>query len=94
MEKSRRPIPWLSGSLAMLVALVIVGVAYPNIGRFVVDRSTSPPRTYLEPQPMLLLGILCATFAPVLCIFILGRRWWWAEMLGWLVLAFLFVICV
>jgi hypothetical protein len=92
MEKSHRPIPLLSGSLAFLVALFIIGVAYPNTDRVVVDQSIVPPRIYLQPQPVLVLGILCATLAPVLCIFILGRRWWLAEVLAWLVLALLLAL--
>ena len=89
MEKPRRPIPWLSGSLATLVALFIVGAILPNTGRVVVDHAFSPPRIYVQPQPWAVCGILALTFLPVLCIFILGRRWIFFDWLGWIVLAFL-----
>ena len=89
MEKSRRPIPWLSGGLASFVALLIVAVVLPNTDKAVVDHSFSPPRVYIEPQPMHVCTILAAAFIPVLCIFILGRRWIVFDWLGWIVLAML-----
>jgi hypothetical protein len=88
MEKTRSPIPWLSGSLATLVALFIVAATLPNTGRVVFDRAFSPPRIYVQPQPWVVCYILALTFIPVLCIFILGRRWISFQWFGWAVLAF------
>jgi hypothetical protein len=90
-KKPLKPIPWFSGSLATLAALLIVGVELPNIPRGVIDNTVSPPRVYIEEQPGLLCVILAVAFVPVLCIFILGRRWIFFNWFGWIVLAFLLV---
>jgi hypothetical protein len=83
---------WLSGGLALLAAFLILAVSYPNISNWVVvDRSTHPPRTYLEPKPLYLLEIMAMTFIPALSIFLFGKRWPIIEILGWLVLGFLLV---
>ena len=87
MEKTDKPIPWLSGILATLVALVIVAATLPNTDRVVVDHTSNPPRIYIQPKPLEVCYILAMTFVPVLCIFILGRRWIIFEWLGWGVLA-------
>jgi hypothetical protein len=89
MDKTRRPIPWLSGSLATLVALLIVACTLPNTDRAIVDHSVNPPHIYIQPQPWVVCYILSLTFVPVLFIFILGRRWIFFEWFGWAVLAFL-----
>jgi hypothetical protein len=89
MDKTRRPIPWLSGGLATLVALLIVAVALPNTDRAVVDHSVNPPRFYIQPQPWVVCYIIALTFIPVLCIFTLGRRWTFFQWFGWAILAFL-----
>jgi len=91
MEKTRRPIPWLSGSLATLVALLIVAAILPNCDRAAVDHTFNPPRIYIQPQPLVVCFYLALTFIPVLCIFILGRRWIFFQWFGWAVLAFLLV---
>jgi hypothetical protein len=87
MEKTRRLIPWLSGSLATLVALFIVAATLPNTGRVIIDRAFSPPSIYIQPQPWVVCYILALTFVPVLCIFILGRRWVFFQWFGWIILA-------
>jgi len=91
MEKSRKPIPWLSGGLATLVALFIVAATLPSTDRAVIDNSVSPPQTHIEPQPVLVLAILVIVFLPVLCIFTLGRRRNLLNWLAWGFLAFLLV---
>lgn len=94
-EKKSRPIPWFSGLLATSVALLIVGVTLPNTKRVVLDGAFQPPRIYVEPQPWLVCEILAFTLLPVLCIFILGRRWIVFDWLGWGILTFFLigVIC-
>jgi hypothetical protein len=87
MEKNRRHIPWLSGSLATVVALVIVAATLTNTDRAVIDQAFSPARIYIQPQPWVVCFILALTFIPVLCIFILGRRWIFFEWFGWIILA-------
>jgi hypothetical protein len=87
-QKTLRPVPWLSGCLATLVALLIVAVALPNTDRAMVDNTVSPPRAYIQPQPWVVCYVLVIAFLPVLCIFILGRRWFFFELLGWIVLIF------
>jgi hypothetical protein len=89
MEKTRRPIPWLSGSLATVVALLIVASTLPNTDRAAADHTFNPPRIYIQPQPWVVCYILALTFIPVFCIFILSRRWKLFEWLGWSVLAYL-----
>jgi hypothetical protein len=89
MEKPHKPIPWLSGSVATFAALFIVAVVLPNTDKVVTDHSIYPPRIYIEPQPITVCLILAVAFIPVICIFILGRRWGFFGWLGWIVLAFL-----
>ena len=89
MKKTKNPVPWLSGGLATLAALLIVIIHMPNTDRVAVDQTVSPHRTYMEPHPYAVLNLLLLTFIPVLCIFILGRRWIFFDWLGWIVLAFL-----
>ena len=93
MEKTRRPIPWLSGCLATFVALLITAVTLPNTGRVIVDHAFDPPRVFVQPQPMVVCYILAMTFIPVICIFILSPRWRFFEWFGWGVLA-LFILCM
>jgi hypothetical protein len=87
MEKTRRPIPWVSGSLATVVALFIVAATLPNTSRVVVDRTFSPVHNHIQAQPWVVCYILALTFVPVLCIFILSRRWVFFEWFGWIILA-------
>jgi hypothetical protein len=91
MEKTHRPIPWFSGGLATLVAFFVVAVALPNVPRLVVDFTVNPPHRYFRTDPSEVCFILVTAFAPVLCIFILGRRWIIFDWLGWFVLAFAFL---
>jgi hypothetical protein len=91
MDKTHRPIPWLSGSLATLVALLIIAATLPNTDRAVIDHSFDPPHVYTQPQPWVVCYILALTLIPVFCIFILSRRWRFVEWLGWGLLAFLIV---
>jgi len=93
-KKLLKPIPWFSGGLATLVALLIAAVVLPNTPRAVVDKSVSPPGVRIEQQPLLVCGILAATFLPVLCIFTLGRRWILFDWLGWIVLVLLLVATI
>jgi hypothetical protein len=89
-EKPVLRVAWLSGGLAILAAFLILAVNYPNISNWAVtDRSTLPPRTYLEPKPLYLLEIMAMTFIPALSIFLFGKRWIVVEYVGWLILAFL-----
>ena len=76
----------LSGGLALLAAFFIVAVALPNTDKITVDRSTYPPRTYMEPQPFWVCYTLAITFIPALCIFLFGKRWPIVEVIGWIVL--------
>jgi hypothetical protein len=89
MEKTQHPIPWLSGGLAALVALLLVAATIPNTDRVRIDPSFNPPRTYHEAEPFAVCGVLVIAFAPVLCIFILGRRKAVFSWLGWCMLAYL-----
>jgi hypothetical protein len=94
MEKNRRLIPWLSGILATLVALLIVAVTLPNTDRAVVDHSFNPPHIYVKPQPWVVCYVLVLSFIPVICIFVLSRRWRFFEWLGWAFLGFLLLSMV
>jgi hypothetical protein len=75
MDKLRKPIPWLSGGLAMLAGLFIVAVTVPNFA----------------PHPVPVFRICFMAFLPGLCIFTLGRRWILFDWLAWIFLAFLLV---
>jgi hypothetical protein len=91
MEKIRRPVPWFSGGLAILGALLIIGATFPNTFKVVVDHSVSPPQTRIEAQPALAGQIAVVAFLPALCIFTLGRRWIVFDWLAWIFLAMLLV---
>ena len=91
MENVQKPIPWLSGCIATFIALLIVAVMLPNTDRVVIDQTVSPPQAYIQPQPWVVCAILALTFLPVLCIFILGKRWILFDWASWAVLAFLLV---
>lgn len=90
MEKTQKPSPWFSGGLAALVALFIVGLAHLNTGRAVIDHTVNRPRIHIQSDPSADCFVLVMAFAPVLCIFFLGRRWIVFDWLGWFVLAVLF----
>jgi hypothetical protein len=94
MKKTRRPIPWVSGSVATVVALFIVAATLPNTDRVVTDRTFSPAHIYLQPQPWVVCYILALIFVPVSCIFILSRRWVFFEWFGWIILACVLVSMV
>jgi hypothetical protein len=91
---TRRPVPWLSGSFATLVALFIVAATLPNTDRAIVDHASNPPRIYVQSQPWIVCYILAITFVPVLCILILSRRWIFFEWFGWIILASVLVSMV
>ena len=91
MEKTRRHIPWLSGGLAILGALLIVAVTFPDTNKIVVHHSVSPPETRIEAQPALVRQIVIVAFLPALCIFTLGRCWIIFDWLAWAFLAMLLV---
>jgi hypothetical protein len=84
MEKTRRPVPWLSGGLAVLAALFIMAVMFPNTGKVVVDHSVSPPESRIEAQPALVCQIAVVALLPAVCIFTLGRRWILFDWLAWI----------
>jgi len=73
MEKSRTRVPWISGSLALLIGLLFAAVSIPNF----------PPR------PVPYLWIFAAALLPALCIFTLARRWILFEWLAWIFLSLL-----
>lgn len=83
MEKPVRPIPWISGIISALIGLLSIGVVLPNIPRGVVDRSFSPPRIWIDPQPWIVCAYVAFTLFPVLCIFVLGRRWVVFNWIAW-----------
>ena len=73
MEKTHRPIPWLSGGLAVLIGLLFVAVAVPCYA----------------PHPVPYARLLAIGFVPALCIFTLGRRWIVFDWLAWIFLSVL-----
>lgn len=75
IKKPRRPVPWLSGGLALLVGLLFVGVTVPNYA----------------PRPVPIAQVLTIPFVPALCIFTLGRRWIFFDWLAWIFLSLLLV---
>jgi hypothetical protein len=72
MEKTRRPIPWLSGGLALLAGFLFVAITEPNFA----------------PHPVPTFRLYSVAFLPGLCIFTLGRRWILFDWLAWIFLAF------
>jgi uncharacterized membrane protein YhaH (DUF805 family) len=94
MKKALRPIPWFSGGLATLAALLIVAIALPNMGKVIVDNSVSPPHVYAQSDPLASVVFSLVAFLPVLSIFILGRRWIFFDRLGWFVLVCLPHRCI
>ena len=91
-EKPPFPVAWVSGGLAFLVAFFIVAVTLPNTDRAMIDKSVSPARLYMQPQPFLVCGILALTFIPALCIFLFAKRWFVVELIGWLILGSLLAL--
>ena len=91
MGKTEKPIPWLSGGLAAVVAFLFVAVTVPNTDRATVDYAVNPPRSYIQHHPSEVFHIWVLALAPVLCIFILGRRWIVFDWISWFVLAALLV---
>jgi len=73
MEKTHRPIPWLSGGLAALVGLLFIALTVPNYA----------------PHPIPFGRILAIAFVPALSIFTLGRRWIVFDWLAWIFLSVL-----
>lgn len=91
MDKTRTPIPWLRGSLALLLALFVIAVALPNSGRVVIDRTTLPQTAHIEGRVSESVIIVVLALSPVVCIVFLGRRWRVAEGVGWIILSLLVV---
>src|SRR5690242_5619191 len=83
-KQKNRPIPWLSGGLALLIGLIIFAIQYPNLHS--IDPSSSPPYTYVRPRPDLVLELALVTFIPSLIIVTFGRRWIIFEYLAWIIL--------
>jgi hypothetical protein len=94
MEKPVRPIPWVNGIVSTLIALLFLGVGVPNIPRAIVDRSFSPPRIWIDPEPWTMCAYLAFALFPVICIFILGRRWVVFNWIGWGMVALMVVSLV
>jgi len=94
MDKLQAPIPWLRGSVATILAFLVMAVALPNAGRVVVDHTTTPPTPHVE--HLFTQGALIVALAllPVLCILFVGLRWLFAELAGWLVLLLLVVVAI
>jgi hypothetical protein len=90
MEKGRAPFPWLRGSAALLVALLVIAIGLPNAGRVVVDPAT-PQTAHIEGRVRDSLIIIAMAVLPLFFILFLGRRWWFLEAIGWFLLVFLFV---
>jgi hypothetical protein len=89
MDSARSSIPWLRGSFALLLGLFVVAVALPNAGKVVIDHTTSPPTPRVEGLVTMSFIIVALGVLPAACIFFLGRRWIFAEVIGWLLLAYL-----
>lgn len=75
----------------MLLALFVIAVFLPNVGRIVIGRSVTPQIAHVEGQFVQSLLVIGVSILPVLCIFFLARRWPAAEVIAWLVLATLVV---
>lgn len=82
----RRPVPWISGCLATLVATWVAFCRIPNTGRIILGEGNPPTTARYEPHPWIICYILAIAFIPVLSIFILGRRGKVFEWLSWAVL--------
>jgi hypothetical protein len=91
MDKTRTPVPWLRGSLALLLSLFVMAVALPNAGRVVIDRTKSPQTAHIEGRLLQSVIIVVLALLPVVCIGFLGRRWAAAEVVGWVMLSVLVV---
>lgn len=84
--KSERPVPWISGGLATLVALLIIAAELPNTDEIVpYVHPRGAQKFYIQPHPEIVCSVLAWTLIPVLFVF-LGRRWIVFEWLGWIVL--------
>ena len=90
MEKIRAPFPWLRGGAAILVALLVVAIGLPNAGRVVIDPA-SPQTAHVEGRVRDSLIIIGMAVLPLVGILFLGRRWWFIEAIGWVLLLLLFV---
>lgn len=86
IQKSKRPIPWLSGGLAALLAFLIIAIIVPNLTIPVLDNSTSHHNHHVEWNWPALRHLFAFTLIPVLCIFTLGRRWIIFDWLAWIAL--------
>jgi len=87
----RRPIPWISGSLATLVAIWVVSQRIPKTGQVIFGDGNPPTDAYFQPEPWKVSYILAIAFIPVLSIFILGQRGKLFEWLSWAVLVVLLI---
>jgi len=93
LQSNRRlSFPWRRAILAALPAFWIIGFALPNTNTIAFDHSASPAAWHFEPSPFRASLVFAAVLAPLLCIFIFGRRRRWAEVLGWLMLIYMSVL--
>jgi len=93
MEKSRFKIGWGRLSVAVLLSLLFLAMIIPNLGRVVVDHSTTPPTFIIKDRPQQIAMFVGILLVPVACIFF-GARRFWLEFIGWALLAGLFILAL
>jgi hypothetical protein len=91
-EKPKRQVGRVRASLAVLIALLFLGILIPNTGRVIVDTSTTPATFQIVGRPQqiaMLVGLLLVPFG---CIFLGARRSRVVETIGWVLLVGLFIL--
>jgi hypothetical protein len=89
MEEVKFKIRWGRVAIAALLSLIFFAVIFPNLGRVVIDHSTTPPTFILKDRLKQITLWVAILLVPLACIVFGGRRFW-LELIGWVLLAGLY----
>jgi hypothetical protein len=83
---------WGRGTLAVLLALLFLGIGLPNTGRVVIDNTTTPPTTHIVGRARDSLILIGMVAVPCACIVFGMFRRSTVETVGWVLLIVLAVL--
>jgi hypothetical protein len=90
MEEAKFKIRWGRVAAAAFLSLIFFAVIFPNLGRLDVDHSTIPPTFIIKNRPEQIALWVAILLLPLACILFGGRRFW-LELIGWVLLAGLYL---
>lgn len=77
---------WTRGILAVVLAMLLLGIALPGTGRIVVDQSTLPPTHHIIRGVRDWLPVVGTALFSLTFIFVGMWKRWDVEIVGWALL--------